>query len=119
MVPSASEYGLIMGIVGGFSSLATFIVEIVFIVVVATLVRRERPDAWAIFAGSFACDILALLFSTLGTMAVSFLASTSGSLYPIAAVSLFAGLLHVVGRALIVVGVVRLARQPAEKPPWP
>jgi hypothetical protein len=119
MQPSAAQYGLVMGIVGGFASLATLAVEIVFIVVVATLVRRERPDAWALLAGSFACDVVALVVGTGGSFAGTMLFGTSGGLYAIAGINLFASVLRVVARALVILGVVRLARPPAARPPWP
>jgi hypothetical protein len=118
-MPASAQYGLVMGIVGGFSSLATLVVEIVFIVVVATLVRRERPDTWALLAGSFACDLVALVVGTGGSVATTMLFQSSGGLYAVAAINLFASILRVVARALVILGIVRLARPPMARPPWP
>ena len=91
----------------------TLLVELAFIVLVATSVRRQRPDAAPILLLALGLDLLFTLASFIAQMAIPRLVSVSGDMTGYAelqAISTIAASLgHATSRALLIWGVVRLA----------
>ena len=119
MASNPAEYGVLLGAVGTLSTLVMFAVEIAFAVVVATIVRRERPDALGVFIASIVCDGFGLFLGIASGLLMVLAGSGESGMYAMVGANLFVTILRVAARTLLIVGVVRLARQPPEKAPWP
>jgi len=103
----------------GISLLINLGVLIAFLVVVLTVVRRERPDAVALLLGALVSELLLTCLSYAVSLILPQLIGAMGGVAGYAqaqAVNILVfALAHAAARGLLLWGVVRLAR-PAEQP---
>lgn len=114
---STSSLSVVMTLVYGFSTLVSVVGQVVLLVTVAGVVKRNRPDAfgtllaWA--AGSLGATIFFSLAGTVGPMVFG-----RASIDAMFTFQIVMGALHVpVNIALfaaLALGLARLARPPAE-----
>jgi cell division protein FtsW (lipid II flippase) len=116
---TTASYSEWLSIVYGLSSLVTLATQIALVIVVAQVVRRNRPDAykplltWAI--ASLAVWALSMLLSASGTVIAARQGGVNG-LFTVQITSALLGIpLHLVVVILLIRGLVRLAQPP--KPP--
>lgn len=113
---STMLYGIVSALNGG----ANFVVHVVFLVVVLTIVRSRRPDAWfllAIAAGVFLVQTVMNIFVPSLVSAASAArgySMTGGSLGIMAGLYTFSSFLGTIGWALLMMGLVQVASPPPE-----
>jgi hypothetical protein len=97
-----------------FSWGVSLVVSLTFIVVFATVLRRYRPDAAPLLLGAVVFELLITLYAAGASMVLARLTSTSmgieGYAQAQAISSCFVALLHASARALLLWGILRLAR---------
>jgi hypothetical protein len=108
----------LFGVVSGFCSFIQFGVYLSFFIVTVTAVRSRRPDAWSpLAAGAATLLVDFILRMTLNiTLPVLMARATSGmsAFYGMQAmINVVGTIVSVIGWTLMIIGVVRLASEPA------
>lgn len=110
---------LLLSLTSAASTSVFVIVDIVFFVLVVTVVRRARPDAWGLLAAAVGVAILTTFLGfvsgLMGSMYVSQMGGMEAFMRFNIASHLFLALMGVISRVLYIVGVVRLAREPVSR----
>jgi hypothetical protein len=114
----SGESGMVYMLAGAASLGVSFLVQLVFIIVVATLVRRHRPDVSPILLLALGVEALVSLGTYAAQVLVPRLLLPDATHYAqaLALLGLMGALGHAIGRGLLLWGVVRLAT-PAGAPP--
>jgi hypothetical protein len=107
---------LFLGVAGVFSWFIALAVLVAFVVVIATVVRRHRPDALPILLGAIIFEILITICSFVATIVLPRFATPAlgmaGYAETQAINTVVFALAHAAARSLLLWGVIRLA-QPA------
>jgi len=88
------------------------IVTLALIAVIATVVRKHRPDAAPILLGAVIFELLISIGSYAMSVTMSRILGTSGYVEAQALNTLVAGIGHAGARTLLLWGIVRLAQPP-------
>jgi hypothetical protein len=96
------------------------LVDVTFLVMVLTTVRRQRPDAWVPLAAAIGVALLTSALGLVSNVVASALVAPSGGMetfirYNIAS-HVFLAMTGLGARVLFIVGVLRLARDPFAAP---
>jgi hypothetical protein len=105
---------LIFAAASMFSWGVSLVVSLTFIVVIATVVRRYRPDAAPILIGALVFELLITVYAAGASVILARITSTSMGIEGYAQAQAIStsviALLHASARALLLWGIVRLAR---------
>ena len=109
----------ILGVAGAISWGIGLLVLIAFIVVIATVVRRHRPDATPILLGAIGFECAISIAANVTPIVLSRFLSVSGPsggsyMEAYALSNLIFSIAHAAARALLLLGIVRLA-EPANR----
>jgi hypothetical protein len=115
-----SASSLVTALVYGAGLFVSVAFIIVWIVVLATVVRKNRPDALPVLGASVGVSALATGFSVAVAVAARFVTPSGAEAYMIfyAATSAGSTLLHAAASALLIAGVVKLSKPPPAAPVW-
>ena len=109
-------YGVVSMLTGGIN----FLIHLAFLIVVLTLIRTRRPDAWlplAVAAGIFLLQtVLAMTIPTLLSQVVSHSSSYSvdGYMGAMSGYYVFSALMNGTAWGLLMIGLVKIASPPRE-----
>ncbi len=98
-----------------FSGMVTLLLEMVLLVAIVTVVRKHRPDAWGVLASGAALHVAGIVLGYVGTTAAGLVVSRGGGgmesyVRVMPAIQVGVTLVTGVGRALVIAGILRLAR---------
>jgi len=112
--------GMLLGFAGAVAWSLTLLALVVFILVVATVVRKHRPDAAPILLLALSLELLLTLASVATQLVLPRLMLATGDMtryFEVQAITtVTVGLSHLASRALLIWGVVRLATAQSSRP---
>jgi|SRR4051812_44026166 hypothetical protein len=114
---------LLLAATSALTTALFLLVDIVFLVLIVTTIRRQRPDAWGLLAAAVGVALLTNLLNVVSGLVGSMFVSGSGGMesfiHYTAASHLLLTMTGITARILLVIGVLRLARDPFVPPPGP